>query len=291
MTFGERFLAVDWGTTNCRVYVIENGTLTDSAESARGVKSVEPGTYPAEVAAMRARFGDLPVLLAGMVGSTIGWQVAPYVAAPAGLEDLAAAVVRVDPRTVIVPGISLVEGRRGDVMRGEEVQLFGAVAGGMARADALLVQPGTHCKWVQMEAGRIVRFVTAMTGELFALVRGHSILAPQLGGAVTVGAAFREGVEEGQRRDLAAALFGIRAAKLMALRDDADATAYASGVLIGADVAARLAENDHAEVHLLADPALGALYAAAIEAHGRVARLIESRTAFLAGATAIGALL
>ena len=223
----------------------------------RGVTTIGAGGFEGEVAAIRERFGDLPMLLAGMVGSTIGWQVAPYVTAPAGLAALAAGLLWVDPRTVIVPGLSFVDGRRADVMRGEEVQLLGAVAAGMAPADALLAQPGTHCKWVTMAGGDIAAFTTAMTGELFALLRGHSILAGQLAAPVTDGAAFREGVEDGKRRDLAAILFGIRPAGLLGIREDSDAASYLSGLLIGSDVAARLADSRHDEVYLLADPVLG----------------------------------
>ena len=279
----DAFIAVDWGTTNRRVYRIEHGAVARTGRDERGVTAVPPGGYPAELAAIRAEFGDLPVLLAGMVGSTIGWTVAPYIPAPAGMAELAAGLLRVDARTVIVPGLSFVDGVRADVMRGEEVQILGALAAGLAPADALLCQPGTHCKWVDARRGRISGFTTAMTGELFALLRGHSLLASQLAEPVTPGDAFRKGVGEGARRDLAAALFGIRAAGLLGLRDDADAASYASGVLIGADVAARLAEADRTTVHVLADPALGALYAAALESLGHETQMIDSQTAFVAG--------
>ncbi|SEN10695.1 2-dehydro-3-deoxygalactonokinase [Sphingomonas gellani] len=290
MRIGERFLAVDWGTTNRRVYLIEDGVVIRSERDDRGVKAVAAGAFPAEVATIRDSFGDLPMLLAGMVGSTIGWQVAPYVPAPAGMMDLACALSWVDERTAIVPGVSSVQGGRGDVMRGEEVQLLGAVAAGLAPPNALLAQPGTHCKWVSMEDGRIAGFTTAMTGELFAMLRGHSILAPQLGGSVSPGDAFREGVEHGKRRDLAADLFGVRAAAMLNLRDDADAASYVSGLLIGSDVAARLADSRHDAVHLLADPVLGALYTIAIEANGREAFAIDSHAAFVAGIVRIGAM-
>lgn len=292
---GSRFIAVDWGTTNRRAYLIEDGAVLRTERDQRGVTALAPADYAGEMAGLRERLGDLPMLLAGMVGSTIGWHEAPYIAVPAGIDALAAGLVWLDARTAIVPGLSLVKdgragGARADVMRGEEVQLLGAVAAGLAPADGLLVQPGTHCKWVEMAGGDIARFVTAMTGELFALIRGHGVLAAQLGGAVALGDAFHAGVAEGRRRDLAASLFGIRAAKLMGLRDDADAAAYASGVLIGADVAARLAEYRHDTIHLLADPDLGALYAHAIEAEGRAARLVDSHAAFVAGITRIGAI-
>jgi len=149
--------------------------------------------------------------------------------------------------------------------------------------DALLCQPGTHCKWAWMTDGRIERFTTAITGELFALLRANGILAPQLRGAVSDGEAFRAGVRRGAARDLSAALFDIRAAKVLGYRDDADAASHASGLLIGADVAARLDQRANAPVHILADPVLGGLYATAIAALGGTSVPIDSHDAFVAG--------
>ncbi len=286
MSFGARFLAVDWGTTNRRAYLIEQGRVTRTERSDRGVTSTTD--FAAEVAAIRTQLGDLPMLLAGMVGSNIGWHLAPYVPVPAGIGQLAALLRYVDARTAIIPGLSTAAGGRPDVMRGEEVQLLGAAASAMVPMDALLAQPGTHCKWATLSGGDVTGFTTAMTGELFALLRGHGLLAAQLGGDVRLGPAFLDGVEEGRRGDLAASLFGIRAAKMLNQRDDADAASYASGLLIGNDVAARLRESAHETVHILADPALGGLYAAAVEAHGRRAALVDSHAAFVAGINAIG---
>lgn len=169
-------------------------------------------------------------------------------------------------------------------MRGEEVQRLSA------DIEGLPCQPGTNCKWAELAEGRIVRFTTAMTGELFVLLRRDSLLSAQLAGEVAPGPAFLDGVGEGGKRDLAAALFGIRAAGLCGLRDDANAAAYDSGVLIGPDVAARFDDSAHDAVHVLADPALGALYCAAIEANGRSARLIDSNAAFARGIVRIAEL-
>jgi 2-dehydro-3-deoxygalactonokinase len=279
----DTFIAVDWGTSNRRAFRIEDGAVTASERDGRGVTALAGGDYAAEVAGLRARLGDLPVLMAGMVGSTIGWREAAYVAAPAGLEAIAAGLLAIDERTAIVPGVSWRGDTRADVMRGEEMQLLGATAAGLVPADALLVQPGTHCKWVEMTAGRIGRFTTAMTGELFALLRRHSVLARQLEAPVGADAAFLDGVRQGARGDLAASLFGVRAAGLLGQRADRDAASFTSGLLIGNDVAMRLAESDHDTAHLLADNVLGPLYAAAIEANGREARLVDSEAAFVAG--------
>jgi 2-dehydro-3-deoxygalactonokinase len=277
-----QFLAVDWGTTNRRVFVIADGVAIASERDARGAAAVSD--FPADVADIRARFGDLPLLLAGMVGSNIGWQMVPYVAAPAGLAELAAQVARIDARTFIVPGLSFSDAGRADVMRGEEVQLLGAAASGLVPPDARLCQPGTHCKWATLADGRVASFTTAMTGELFALLRGHGLLACQLGSEVDDGAAFRAGVAEGARRDLAASLFGVRANGILGRREDCAAAAFVSGLLIGADVVVRLAESA-APVYILADPVLGRLYAGAITELGGESVAIDSHAAFIAGIT------
>ena len=288
--FSPTFLAVDWGTTNRRVFRIEGDVVAGEERDPHGVTRVAPGEFAAEVAAIRARMGDLPMLLAGMVGSTLGWRDAGYVAAPADLAAVAGGLCWIDDRTAIVPGVSVLTDTRADVMRGEEVQFLGAVAAGLVPRDGLLCQPGTHCKWARIEAGAIVDFTTAMTGELFALLRTHGLLAAQLQAEVTPGAAFQDGVAAGRGGDLAAVLFGIRAAKLLGMRDDADAASYASGVLIGADVAARLAGGQR-DVHILADAGLAELYSGAVTANGGTARIVSSRAAFVAGMTALARML
>jgi 2-dehydro-3-deoxygalactonokinase len=283
VTVPEAFIAVDWGTTNRRAYLIEGGQVVRSERDAKGVTALTAQDYPAEIAGLRDRLGDRPVLLAGMVGSTIGWRPVPYVAAPADLAALAGGCAWLDDRIALIPGLSFRDGDQADVMRGEEVQLLGAAVAGLVPDDALLCQPGTHCKWAQLKRGAIVRFTTAMTGELFALLRGHSVLAGQLGGTVADGPAFRAGLADGARRDLAASLFGVRARSVLGLRDDADAASYISAMLIGADVAARLDEAGDRIVHVVADPGLGALYAVAIDALGGRAVVVDSETAFVAG--------
>ncbi len=285
------FLAVDWGTTNRRVFDIgENGAVTRTERDDHGMLAMRGGDYPAEIAGIRERFGDLPILCAGMVGANIGWRDAGYVQTPGGFDALAERALTVADRVWIVPGMAHRDGPRGDVMRGEEVQLLGAVAAGLTPPDALLAQPGTHCKWARMAGGEIAAFTTAMTGELFALLKAHGLLAAELTAPVTDGDAFRQGVEDARDGDLLARLFGIRAASVLGLRGTGDHASYASGLLIGSDVAAALARADDDRVYILSDPALGALYASAIAAHGRSAVVVESHDAFVAGITRLWSL-
>lgn len=277
-------IAIDWGTTNRRAWRIDaDGRVAGAVSGGAGVLGMAPADYAATLADLRARLGDLPVIAAGMVGSTRGWHEAPYVAAPADLDALAAAALHIgSERATIVPGVALRDGPRPDVMRGEEVQILGAIAAGLAPATALFCQPGTHNKWIATEGGGITDIATVMTGELFALLKAHGILAGMLDGPVADGHAFRDGVARGAGAvDLGAALFEVRSGVLLGRRSVEDAAAYASGVLIGSDVGAR--DLAGRAVHLLATGALADLYASAIRARGGTVVPVDATAAFVAG--------
>jgi 2-dehydro-3-deoxygalactonokinase len=281
------FLAVDWGTTNRRVYAIDAaGAVGATERDDHGVLAVAGDGFAAEVAGIRARFGDLPMICAGMVGSVRGWIDVPYLACPADLAALAGGLYWVDPRTAIVPGLSIETARGGDVMRGEEVQLLGSVAAGLAPAEALLCQPGTHCKWARMTGGKVASFRTTMTGEMFAMLRRQSLLADFLAGEVVDGAAFRAGVAAAQDATLLSDLFGARASVLLGRRSREDSASYVSGLLIGSDVREQACRPGET-VHVLADPVLGALYAAALTMVGARIVAVDSHAAFIAGITQI----
>jgi 2-dehydro-3-deoxygalactonokinase len=169
-------------------------------------------------------------------------------------------------------------------MRGEEVQLLGAFAEGWVAADSMLCHPGTHNKWVRLEDGRIGAFRTVMTGELFNLLKKHSILADLLALPAEPGPAFEAGVRQGlEGDDLTAELFSVRARTLLGKAPAGEASAYVSGLLIGADlkVGLRLAGGD--EVVVVGRPDLTGLFCAALQAVGRPARTIDGEAAFLAG--------
>lgn len=285
MAWRQGYIAVDWGTTNRRAYAVdEDGRVLDWLEDDRGLLAVPPGGFDAAVAELRERLGDRPMLLAGMVGSKRGWREAPYVPCPASAADLAAAILWIEPgRTGIVPGVSQSGPAGADVMRGEEVQVLGAVAAGLVPGDGLICHPGTHAKWVVIRSGRIDAFRTMMTGELFGLLREHSILAEQLQGEVSPDAAFGEGAAEGLAgAELLSALFGLRARHLLG-ESGAGAASYASGLLIGADVRSGLGLKTGGPVSLIGRPDLCALYAAALAIAGQEASQVDGADAFLAG--------
>ena len=143
---------------------------------------------------------------------------------------------------LIAPGLaSTDENGDPDVMRGEEVEILGIAEAG-AR---LVVLPGSHCKWAVVEAGRVLRFKTFVTGELYAAIRDHTLIGafaraapPQSPGeAFACGA--RRGAEaaRGESGGLLGALFGARTLPLMGKLPEADAGDYLSGLIIGAEIA------------------------------------------------------
>ena len=283
------YIAVDWGTTNRRAWRVEDGRAVAEFEDECGITSVAAGGFPAKVAEVRERLGPLPLAMAGMIGSNRGWVEVPYLPCPAGLPELAGAMFAVpDEDAWIVPGLSFIEHGRGDVMRGEETQLFGAVATGLAPADAIVCHPGTHNKWAAIEDGRITRFRTVMTGEMFNLLRQGSILKGWLDRAVEVDAAFEAGVADGlEGRTLTADLFGVRGGVLLGLRAAEEAASFVSGLLIGADVRLGQEEFGSGEVVVMGRPELTRLYQAALQVAGRDSRAVDGEAAFLAGINAI----
>lgn len=286
MGWRDGYIAVDWGTTNRRAYRLDGtGARLDGFADDCGLLAVPSGGFDRAVAEIRARLGDHPMLLAGMVGSNKGWREAPYVSCPADAHDLAQAILWVEPgRTGIVPGVAQ-RGRAGaDVMRGEEVQVLGAVAKGLVPPNATICHPGTHAKWIKMEEGRIVRFRTMMTGEMFSLLTEHSILADQLAGKAQADGAFHAGVAEALAGgDLLSGLFRVRAGHLLG-EGYANPASYASGLLIGCDVKAGLAlGGEDGVIALIGRLDLCALYAAALAQAGRETTQLDGEAAFLAG--------
>jgi 2-dehydro-3-deoxygalactonokinase len=281
-------LAVDWGTTSRRGWLLgDDGAVLASAEDGRGMLSIPAGGWEDAFAELKRALGAEPrlSLIAGMAGADRGWRNASYLACPAALDDLARGLCWVETGSVaIVPGLSVAGEGSADVLRGEETQIFGAIAAGLAPPDCLACHPGTHTKWIDARDGRVTGFRTVMTGELFALLEQHSILAPQMRDEPAAGPDFAAGLARGLAKgEPIADLFAVRADALSGTGRIGNGAAYASGLLIGADVRAGLSASADREVHVIGRPDLAALYARAIEASGRRAVTVDGGAAVLAG--------
>ena len=243
-------LALDWGTSSLRgALLAADGTVMAERSFARGILTVEKGGFPALFDSL---FGDWMqpgtlCLIAGMAGSQQGWLEAPYCPCPAGFAEIAARLAWVDHnRIAIVPGLSIEKQGTPDVMRGEETQVFGALQR-LGLCDARLVLPGTHSKWVIVTDRRVTDFSTWMTGEFYALLREHSILArtlpafsPSNNAAQTPAlepAAFEQGVAHALRGDgLLHTAFSTRTLSLFKRLPEEALPSYLSGLVIGEEV-------------------------------------------------------
>jgi 2-dehydro-3-deoxygalactonokinase len=285
-------IAIDWGSSSFRAYLMSpNGGVLDEVASGDGIGSVAAGTYPATLKRLIARwldaYGSLPVIASGMVGSRHGWHEAAYVKCPAGPRDVAAHLTQVEAdgrRIHLAPGLSFADAAGGDVMRGEETEIFGVADAG-AR---LIVLPGSHSKWAKVEGDRVVAFKTFVTGELFAALRDHTIAGAfaRAAPAKSPGEAFALGVHRGAaagacegKSGLLGLLFGARSLPLMGALPEEDAGEYLSGLLIGAEIGEGRRLFPGEAPHIAGAEALVERYRAAFEALGVSARAAPPRAA------------
>jgi 2-dehydro-3-deoxygalactonokinase len=272
-------IALDWGTSSLRAYRIgPDSAVRDRLDKPGGILTVPEGGFPAALRDAVGPWladGETRVLLCGMVGSRQGWVEAPYLPCPAGPDEIAAATVPIPfegAELRLVPGLTTRDAEGvPDVMRGEETKLVALAA---ELRDALICLPGTHSKWARLAGGRITGFTTYMTGEAFAALSQHTILARTSEAAPDDPAAFARGAARARESGgLLHHLFGARTLHLVDGMEPRQTRSYLSGLLIGHEVAAALAGTGAREVHLAGAASLAALYAQALEQAGVAVRL------------------
>jgi 2-dehydro-3-deoxygalactonokinase len=294
-------VGVDWGTTHRRAYALDaSGQCVAEHADDDGALACK-GRFDEALQALLRTLQAQPrsVLLSGMVGSALGWQVVPYVDGAVGLPALAQHLAPVDyahtaeapgpaPLVAIVPGYC-VRGAGGqpDVMRGEETQLLGATC--LGHTDGWFVLPGTHSKWVELRAGRVAQLRTYMTGELFDLLGRHGTLAAAAGdaGGAWDTAAFDQGVHAAQTGGaLSHQLFGCRARVVSGDMAAASSRAYLSGLLIGTELhdvqRDRVATATGQGFKVIGSPLLATHYQAAAALLGLQLEVLDARAAFIA---------
>jgi 2-dehydro-3-deoxygalactonokinase len=291
-----RFIVADWGTTRFRGYLVEDETIVDRVTSEEGVSSLREGQHREVFLRQCGRWlkeePQAPVLLVGMVGSREGWVVAPYATCPADAAEIARAMIPVElengRQAHIVPGL-FCEPAPGsaDVMRGEETLVLGA------RTDnGLVCLPGTHPKWVLMRGGRIERFATYMTGEMYALLREHSMIgrpatepSDPAGFALGLDAAMRNsGESDDTRVGLLHLLFGARAAVVSGRMGPALLGPYLSGLLTGDEINGALSQFSRpSTVTIVADSPRADLYVEALNRRSIATKVLAPQEALIAG--------
>ena len=274
-----RLLAVDWGTSSLRgALLAPDGQVLEERAFARGILTVAPGEFPAVFDSCFGAWMNPKTLclISGMAGSQQGWLEAPYCPCPAGFDSIAGQLAWVEPgRIAIVPGLCVEAGGVPDVMRGEETQVFGALQL-LGLDNARLVLPGTHSKWVTVSNRRVTDFSTWMTGELYALLRQHSILARTLPATDPTpdAAAFEQGVAHALRsQGLLHTAFSTRTLSLFKRMATDALPSYLSGLVIGEELKSQTLQRGDTVV-VMGAPALTARYEQALAQLGVTVRRV-----------------
>lgn len=302
MTKPMDWIAVDWGTSNVRAWAMTGeDEIIAQAQSDQGMGRINAAQYPHVLESLVGQFPDpaqtpSDIIICGMAGAKQGWREAPYLSTPAKLDTLGQNAVippglddtRFNAR--ILSGLCHKTTGEEDVIRGEETQILGYLAEN-SDFSGVICMPGTHSKWAVIEDGKVSKFTTTMTGELFEILSTHSVLKHSLASdedktvsdeGLTAG--LQAGIDAPQR--LTGNLFKVRAAALLADRDPAWCKGYLSGLLIGAEIAGHKEWIGNAPVPLIGSPALCKIYALGLEQIGETAFPIDATKATLAGLTA-----
>jgi 2-dehydro-3-deoxygalactonokinase len=282
------FVVVDWGTSSFRGWLMSaDGSALAESRGGEGMLHCASTGFAPVLRDHLARLGapaGAPVLICGMAGARQGWAEAPYLKTPTRLDALHEGAIRIDaPGDIrILPGIAQAQPDRPDVMRGEETQLLGVTEPDFT---GLVCIPGTHSKWVRIDAGRIVEFSTYMTGELFSVIAQHSILAHAVETADALAAdspPFHDGLSAAlaEPTALTASLFRLRASQLLGFEQRADGAARLSGLLIGTELAdAGRRHGPLRSVRLIAAGSLGRLYEGALAGQGLDVTTVDAEQA------------
>jgi 2-dehydro-3-deoxygalactonokinase len=275
----------DWGTTNRRAWAVDrDGQVLDQRRDEQGLLGVKASgsREGAFEPSFRSFIGDwlktaepaAPIVMAGMVGSKLGWREAPYLETPAkfaALADTLTALPDLDGHPIrIAPGLSAREDGRPDVMRGEECQLYGFWL--TTQADRLCVLPGTHSKWAEIRDGGVAGFRTYMTGELFAQLSSSGTIAQLMKrDAPHDEAAFSRGLDvsaEASAGGLLNRLFSVRSLGLFGDLPGEALASYLSGLLIGSELRDATARLSGGTVAVIGSSRMNDLYIAALQAIG-----------------------
>ena len=289
---GIEWIGVDWGTSNVRAWgIASDGSVLAEASSDKGMSKLDPaGFEPALldlVSDWLPQERPTPVIACGMVGARQGWIEVPYRDIPCKpiLHGEMGHPEARDPRLVVsvLPGVRQTH-PGADVMRGEETQIAGLLSEEPS-FEGVICLPGTHTKWVRVNAGEIVGFQTFLTGELFDLIGTHSVLRHSLDGAGWDEGEFAKGVEASiaDPASLAARLFSIRAEGLISGLGPAAARSRLSGVLMGAELAAARQHWHGRDVLIVGDNLQAALYGKALRSLGASPRTVDATRVTLAG--------
>ncbi|MDQ1900995.1 2-dehydro-3-deoxygalactonokinase [Paracoccus sp. WLY502] len=268
-------IGIDWGTTSFRAWRMgQGGEVLETVSDGPGILAAGalPGGFRQVLTdSIGGWLGTAPIIASGMITSRNGWVETPYLPLPLDTATLTGSLTLHDGIHFVAGAVSDPDGPAPDVMRGEETEIIGHLAGG--GGDGLFVLPGTHSKWAMARGGKLTAFRTVMTGEVFGALRDHTILGRLIQPGPGSEKAFRRGVEAGRQGGaLLGRIFSARTLALMDRLASDQIADYLSGLLIGDEVA-QGARDAGGPVTIIGRGDLAARYQAAFEVLGMAAQI------------------
>ncbi len=289
-------LGIDWGTSNRRAYVLSpQGDLIQRHEDAAGILHID-GNFEDSLKALLQllQLKQVDVLMSGMVGSRDGWQQVPYLSTDQPLSCLRVWLAEIETtlpgvRSRIVPGYQYTDAHGlADVMRGEETQVLGVLE--LSGANGWFLLPGTHSKWALVEEGRMTRFSTFMTGELYELLSQHGTLAKLMAQRASVPEAFAAGLRAAAHGGFTHTAFCCRAMVVTGRMPAEHAASYLSGLLIGTELhelMGKAGNEIQTPIQVVGSPTLTPRYLSALELLGIQARAWPADEVYVAALRAL----
>ncbi|MCR5535825.1 MAG: 2-dehydro-3-deoxygalactonokinase [Succinivibrio sp.] len=289
----KNFVVMDWGSTNIRAFLYLDGRQAEEKKSAEGVTVVRgpdcEGAFDRLTSEWFSKYGPLPVVMSGMVGSINGWADAQYLDCPVNLAELPHHLTEVRHskgyKIRIVPGLCVRDPDNYNVIRGEETQLAGAIK---KQPSKVFLMPGTHCKWVLADGYKIESFRTAMTGEMHSIMMKYSLVGLGAGEQESSAEDFQKGLERGfYENNIVPRLFEIRGANILGAIRPSHVGEFLSGLLIGAEIASmqkifKFTKEDGA-LGIIANPFLTERYVKGLKLAGLESFSLQGDEAFLGG--------
>ena len=262
----KKWIAVDWGTSTFRAYLVQNNEVSDTIETKDGMKFVKSHLFEQTLLTLIDRWLDndkiTEILASGMVGSKQGWEEAPYQKTPCNLKSLNYITPSLKDNRIslkIFSGVSQIN--QPDVMRGEETQIAGFLNEN-PNFNGSICLPGTHSKWVEIKNNNIIKFKTFMTGELFEIISKNSVLIHSVKAEKIDKMELLKSVDEIlQKPELFSnALFQLRADDLINSKGPTIYKSRLSGYLLAIELLGSVEFWKNSDIVLIGNPDLTSMY-------------------------------
>lgn len=277
----EHILSCDWGTSTFRLRALDVTTkeIRDEVRSDYGINKVHqdwlknkegqgdrvPFYKNYMVKAVKELQGVVqsgtPIIISGMVSSSIGMLEMPYQPLPFVLStgipiwQFFEGDSQLQHPLYIVSGFST----NTDVMRGEETMLLGI--DGLTE-DEICILPGTHSKHAYIKSGVLTDFKTYITGELFNVMSQFSILSNSMEKGEDTNA-FDAGLDEAASGNLLNQFFRVRTRQLLNKVSATSNYQFLSGLLIGTEL--KDLRNTSTKIRLISEGSMTQLYSHALK--------------------------